>query len=90
EYEGGPTLDRYFTFSFQPLRNETNDIDGIVNFAFEVTAMMHAQQELDKAREESDQLKRVYETITSGTPDLMYVWDLDYRFTYINNALLTM
>lgn len=79
-----------FTFSFQPLRNETNDIDGIVNFAFEVTAMMRAQQELDKAREESDQLKRVYETITSGTPDLMYVWDLDYRFTYVNNALLTM
>jgi PAS domain S-box-containing protein len=90
EYEGGPTLDRYFTFSFQPLRNETNDIVGIVNFAFEVTAMMRAQQGLDKAREESDQLKRVYETITSGTPDLMYVWDLDYRFTYVNNALLTM
>ena len=47
-------------------------------------------QEQQKAKEESDQQKRVYETITSGTPDLIYVFDLNYRFTYANQALLTM
>jgi PAS domain S-box-containing protein len=90
EYEGGPTLDRYFSFSFQPRRDENNAIDGIVNIVFEVTGMIKVRQELQEAREQADQQKKVYETITSGTPDLMYVWDLDYRFTYANSALLTM
>jgi PAS domain S-box-containing protein len=62
----------------------------VVNIVFEVTDMMNVQQELREAREQADQQKRVYETITSGTPDLMYVWDLDYRFTYVNSALLNM
>ncbi|MDR6784859.1 PAS domain S-box-containing protein [Pedobacter africanus] len=90
EYEGGPTKDRYFSFTFQASRDEYNRIDGVVNFVFEVSEMILIQQELLKAREQADQQKRVYETITSGTPDLMYVWDLDYRFTYANSALLTM
>ena len=59
-------------------------------FVFEVTGIMHVQQELSKARELAEQQKRVYETITSGTPDLMYVFGLDYRFTYANSALLAM
>ncbi|MES2276610.1 MAG: PAS domain-containing protein [Bacteroidota bacterium] len=83
EYEGGPTTDRYFSFSYQPWRDENNKVDGILIIAFDVTGMIRVQQELN-------QQKRVYETITSGTPDLMYVWDLDYKFTYVNTALLNM
>lgn len=90
DYEGGPTFDRYFTFNYEPRHDENNKVDGIMVFAFEVTGMVKIQQELREAREQADQQKRVYETITSGTPDLMYVWDLDYRFTYVNSALLTM
>lgn len=90
EYEDGPTKERYFSFSFQARRDENNNIDGIVNMVFEVTDMILVQEELLKAREEAERQRRVYETITSGTPDLMYVWDLEYRFTYANSALLTM
>jgi PAS domain S-box-containing protein len=90
EYEGGPTTDRYFSFSFQARRDANDAIDGIVNIVFEVTGMIKVQQDLRTAREEADRQKRVSETIMSGTPDLMYVWDLDYRFTYANSALLTM
>ena len=90
EYEGGPTKDRYFSFSFQARLDEHNNIDGIVNMVFEVTDMMLVQEELRSAREQADRQRRVYETITSGTPDLMYVWDLEYRFTYANSALLNM
>lgn len=89
-YEGGPTTDRYFNFSFQARRDENDIIDGIVNIVFEVTDMIRIQQELRQAREQADRQKRVYEAITSGTPDLMYVWDLDYKFTYVNKALLEM
>jgi len=37
-----------------------------------------------------EQQKRTYETITSATPDLMYIFDLEYKFTYANTALLNM
>jgi len=90
EYEGGPTKDRYFSFNYQVRRDENDRIDGILVFVFEVTGMINVQQDLQKAREQSEQQKRVYETVTSGTPDLMYVFDLDYRFTYANSALLSM
>ncbi|MDB5124298.1 MAG: domain S-box protein, partial [Mucilaginibacter sp.] len=90
EYEGGPTRDRYFTFNYQARRDANNKVDGILAFVFEVTGIMTVQHDLQKAREQSDQQRRVYETITSGTPDLMYVWDLNYRFTYANSALLSM
>ena len=36
------------------------------------------------------QQSRFYDTILSNTPDLIYVFDRDHRFTYANNALLTM
>jgi len=88
--EGGPTTDRYFTSSFYAQRDENGQIDGIVNIVFEVTGLIKVQQDLRDAREHADRQRRVYETITAGTPDLMYVWDLDYNFTYVNKALLNM
>lgn len=45
----------------------------------QVTALHYAQRQL-----------RIHEAITASTPDLMYVFDLNYRFTYANQALLTM
>lgn len=88
--EGDPTEDRYFSFNYEARRDENNEIDGIMAFVYEVTDMIKVQQDLRKAREQSDQQKRVYETIIDGTPDLMYVFSLDYRFTYVNSALLQM
>jgi PAS domain S-box-containing protein len=90
EYEGGPTRDRYFTFTYQARRDENDQVDGILALVYEVTTMMNVQQELRELQEQAEQQKRVYETITSGTPDLMYVFGLDYRFTYVNSALLAM
>jgi PAS domain S-box-containing protein len=90
EYEGGPTQDRYFSFNYEARRDEIGQVDGILAFVFEVTAMIKVQQDLRQAREQSERQKRVYETIIDGTPDLMYVFDLNYRFTYVNSALLSM
>ncbi|WP_255480415.1 PAS domain-containing protein [Mucilaginibacter sp. E4BP6] len=90
EHEGGPTLDRYFTFNYQARHDENDQVDGILVFVFEVTSMKNVQEDLREARERSDQQKRIYEAISSGTPDLMYMFDLDYRFTYANNSLLSM
>ena len=42
------------------------------------------------ALERAETLQLMYETITSNTPDLIYVFALDYTFTYANKALLNM
>lgn len=39
---------------------------------------------------QENKLTRLLEAITQNTPDLIYVFDLNYRFTYANNALLEM
>lgn len=39
---------------------------------------------------ETEKLQRLYEAVTGNTPDLIYILDLNYRFTYANRALLTM
>ena len=43
---------------------------------------------LDESAVESGRLRRFYETILASTPDLIYVFDLDHRFTFANDALL--
>ncbi|MFB6236408.1 MAG: PAS domain-containing protein [Halopenitus sp.] len=38
----------------------------------------------------SERERRLYETIVSSTPDLIYAFDLNYRVIYANDALLEM
>lgn len=73
-----------------PILDEQGEILEWVGTASDITDRKLGEQALQKTIEEAEQQKRVYETITAGTPDLMYVFGLDYRFTYVNNALLTM
>lgn len=49
-----------------------------------------AQKELARLTAESEQRRRLYETILSNTPDLAYVFNLNHRFTYANEILLRM
>ena len=46
--------------------------------------------ELTSVSAEPVQERRLYETIISSTPDLIYAFDLDYRFIFANDALLEM
>ena len=42
------------------------------------------------AHASAEQRLRLYETLLQTTPDLVYMWDLQHRFTYANAALLAM
>ncbi|RYZ84659.1 MAG: PAS domain S-box protein, partial [Proteobacteria bacterium] len=58
----------------------TLDIGGVATFSPDVASIV----------ENAEKQQRLYDSITNNTPDLIYVFDLDYKFTYANKALLTM
>src|ERR1700743_1329714 len=73
-----------------PILDHQGEIIEWFGVASDITDRKKDEEDLREAKEQSEQQKRLYETITSSTPDLIYVFDLDYKFTYANSALLTM
>lgn len=73
-----------------PILDDKGEIIEWFGTASDITVRKNAEASLRESKELAEQQKRIYETITSGTPDLMYVFDLQYRFTYANSALLSM
>ena len=60
------------------------------NAALTAEALERARAERERASQarEADRRRRLYEAALSNTPDLVYVFDLDHRFTYANEVLL--
>ena len=86
-----PGLDRmYLTMNAAPITDTEGNISGAVGMFSDITERKRFEEVLKQARDDSEQQKRLYETIMSATPDLVYVFDLNYRFTYANKALLDM
>lgn len=55
-----------------------------------ITEQKQAENALHEALNNTDRQKRLYDSITNNTPDLVYVFDVSYRITYANKALLAM
>ena len=73
-----------------PILSADNEIVEWFGTASDITQRKSIELTLQETKEAVERQKRLYETITSNTPDLIYVFDKDYRFTYANQALLTM
>ncbi|WP_374949945.1 PAS domain S-box protein [Mucilaginibacter sp.] len=73
-----------------PIMDDKGEIIEWFGSARDITSRKLTEEALTKTIENTEQQKRIYETITAGTPDLMYVFDLGYKFTYANSALLNM
>lgn len=85
----GVLEDRYFNFAYVPLK-EAGQVVGVMDVATEVTEQVIARQKIEAAQQEAEKQKRLYEAITNNTLDLLYIFDLNYRFIYANEALLQM
>ncbi|KAF2517142.1 PAS domain-containing sensor histidine kinase [Flavobacterium foetidum] len=75
-----------YCFRFTAVKQE----DLLVVTAEDVTEKKISERTLEDALVAAEKQKRLYDSIINNTPDLVYVFDLDYRFTYANKALLTM
>jgi PAS domain S-box-containing protein len=64
--------------------------EGISVYFRDVTEEKQVQAEHDRLEFESGRQRRMYETALNSTPDLIYVFDLEHRVIYANEALLRM
>lgn len=73
-----------------PILNEKGDIIEWFGAASDITPRIETEKALRIARDESDHVKRLLQAVSNSTPDLVYVFNLNYEFTYANKALLDM
>jgi PAS domain S-box-containing protein len=73
-----------------PILDAGGNIVEWIGTARDVTDHKQAQDALARVTAESERRRRLYEAVLSGTPDFVYVFSLDYRVLYANDALLQM
>jgi PAS domain S-box-containing protein len=73
-----------------PILDDRGEIVEWFGTARDVTERKRASEELARVTAESERRKRLYETILSATPDFVYVFSLDHRVLYANDALIEM
>ncbi len=72
-----------------PIRDRHGEMIGVSVLGRDITANKDAGA-FDQVAVEANTQKRLYETIIASTSDLVYAFDLNYRFIYANDALLEM
>lgn len=79
------------------IRNPLTGEYVITGVVWDITERKRAEQaqresegRLQEVRGQLDQMRRLYESILTNTPDLAYVWNLEHRFIYANEGLLRM
>lgn len=70
-------------------RDELGQAIRFPGVVIDVTDWKRAEDELARLTEESERRKRLYETFLSSIPDFAFVFDLDHKFSYANEMLLT-
>jgi PAS domain S-box-containing protein len=73
-----------------PLFDEAGALCGFAKIMRDRTSLKRAEEALAVQSREADRRRRLYEAALSNTPDLVYVFDLDHRFAYVNEGLLTL
>ncbi|WP_225412611.1 CHASE domain-containing protein [Stigmatella hybrida] len=86
---GGPLEERYWDFFFQPRRTPEGRVDGMMVFAFEVTAQLQARQEVELSREEARRSAAQLQAITDTLPALVAYLDVTERYRFANQAYET-
>lgn len=76
--------------SLTPLFDQERNLLGFAKIMRDRSEWKQAEDERRTRAKETERRRRLYEATLSNTPDLVYVFDLDHRFTYANEGLLRM
>ncbi len=74
---------RWHSFKGNPRYLPNGNFNGYIGVGVDI----HEQKLVEQALA---QQKRLYETVADNTEDLIYIFDLNYCFTFANRALLSM
>lgn len=88
-----PTLkgvDKWWEVTLSPILDAERKPQRLLSVSRDITERVQANAERERLLAESDRERRIYHAALSNTPDLVYVFDLDHRFIYANEALLSM
>lgn len=87
------TRERGSFTGFYPAQQRWYDVttspapEGISVYFRDVTLQKHVEEEKDRLQQASERQQRIYETALNSTPDFVYVFDLNHRALYANDAL---
>lgn len=81
---------KWVTARGQVERDEKGRAVRLPGVVIDITDWKKSEEQLARLTAESEQRRRLYETILSSTPDFVYVFSLDYRILYANDSLLKM
>jgi PAS domain S-box-containing protein len=70
--------------------NAVKQAELLVVTTEDITERKQTEINLKNALADAQKQKRLHDSITNNTPDLVYVFSLSYKFIYANKALLTM
>lgn len=82
--------ERVVEFVYQPLRDPSGAVSGVIVQGIDLTERFNAQRELATASAQVERQRRMYETAVSNTADFVYLFDTQGRFTFVNKALLDL
>ena len=93
-HQHGAPQERYFTYSFMPVRDKHGRVCGVLNTAHEVTAQVlaerarhYTQTALDLETAASAQTRNLLQMVTDGTTDAIYVKDTAGRMVHANRTV---
>lgn len=87
---GAPLVQMHCDFHYEPSFSAAGQVDRVVMKIVDVSSQHKSRADWAQANQQSERNLRLYETILDNTPDLVYVFNLDHRFSYANAALLKM
>lgn len=73
-----------------PLRGSAGDVLGWAGINLDITRLVETEKEVGRLAAESDRQTRFYETVLASTPDFVYVFSLEHKVLYANDALIAM
>lgn len=85
---GAPFAHLRCDFRYEPMRDSAGVVNGVLIKVIGVGAK--GTSVAAQAALEAEKKLRLYETILANTPDFIYVFDLNHRYTYANAALLEL
>ncbi|SFJ42756.1 response regulator [Planctomicrobium piriforme] len=82
--------ERWYIARTLPYRTADDQIAGVVLTFLDITQQKASEEKILRIAADSERQRRVYETVLTNTPDFVYVFSLDYRVLYANEALIKM